>query len=87
MDNVTGEVLGAWVTNFSYILGAVMTVSLLGLYLLFAVMVVRQTLLLNSLLETRASLVLKPLAYLHLIFALLIFILSLIYLRQYLPLP
>lgn len=87
MDRVTGEVLGTWVTNFSYILGAVMTVSLLGLYLLFAVMVVRQTLLLNSLLETRASLVLKPLAYLHLVFALFIFLLSLIYLRQYLPIP
>ncbi|MEK7611440.1 MAG: DUF5657 family protein [Patescibacteria group bacterium] len=87
MGNVTGEILGTWVTNFSYILGAVMTVSLLGLYLLFAVMVVRQTLLLNSLLETQASLVLKPLAYLHFIFALLIFILSLVYLRQYLPIP
>lgn len=87
MDNVTGEVLGAWVTSFSYFLGAVMSVSLLGLYLLFAVLVVRQTILLNSLLETRASLVLKPLAYLHFIFALLIFVLSLIYLRQYLPIP
>lgn len=86
MSDVNGEVLGIWVTNISYLLGALMIVSLLGFYFLFAVMVVRQTLLLNSLLETQASYFLKPLAYLHLLFALILFILSLFYLRQYLPL-
>lgn len=86
MANVSGEILGLWVTNLSYLLGALMMVSLLGLYLLFAIMVVRQTLLLNSLLETKASYFLKALAYLHLLFSLVLFLLSVVYLHPYLPL-
>lgn len=86
MANVGGEVLGLWVTNLSYLLGALMMVSLLGLYFVFATMVVRQTLLLNSLLETKASYFLKPLAYLHLLFSLILFLLSVVYLQPYLPL-
>lgn len=63
-----------------------MLFGLLLLYNVFAFMVVRQAALLNNLLETGAASTMKLLAYLHMLLALVVLIISVLYLWRYLPL-
>ncbi len=81
----SGEVLGLWAVNTSFLIGGVMMFGLLLLYSVFAFMVVRQAALLNSLLETGAASAMKLLAYLHMLLALIVLVISVFYLWQYLP--
>lgn len=82
---ITGDVLGIWALNTSYLVGGLMMLGLLLLYTVFAFMVVRQAALLNNLLETRAASAMRLLSLLHLLLALILLIISLFYLASYLP--
>lgn len=78
---MSGQVLGAWVYNAGSLGAVAALVLFLGFYTLFALVVVRQTLLLNSLLKTRPALMIQLLSFAHFLLGVLIFIFSLLYFR------
>ena len=72
MNNVLGATINSWIWSLT----KGMVLVFLFLYLVFAFIVWRQTNLLNHVLGTKLSPVIKLVAVLHLIFALLVIILS-----------
>lgn len=77
----SGQVLGLWVQNTSSLCAALVLASFLFFYLLFTLLVVRQTVLLNSLLKTQLAPLIYFLSLIHFFFGLAVLIFSLFYLR------
>ena len=76
-----GEVLGLFVESTGLLLARVTIIIFLCAYLIFSLMVVRQTVLLNRLLQTSLSWLLDLLSWFHLLFALGILVFSLFSLK------
>lgn len=72
-----GDILGVWVESTGILIGRFILFFFLVFYLSFAIMLIRQVGLLNKLLGTPLSPFIKLLAWVHFLFALLIFIFSL----------
>lgn len=79
---MSGQVLGTWVQDISFLGAATALVLFLGLYTLFALVVVRQTLLLNSLLKTKLALFMQLLSLLHFLLGATVFVFSLFYFQN-----
>lgn len=79
---MSGQVLGAWVQNASFLGAAAALVLFLGFYTLFALGVVRQALLLNSLLKTKLALLIQLLSLAHFLFGAVVFVFSLFYFQN-----
>lgn len=76
---MTEQVLGTWVENASFLGAAAVLVAFLGAHLLFTLLLLRQTVLLNSLLKTRSEFFIQVLSFAHFLFGLVVFVIALVY--------